>query len=90
MPGSWKSIDELEDNVTLSELERLLTAANKMKNNDRKFFAAMKGIKWDDATSEKSSFEEIQKRAQARLLGKTEEELDLGELGFTVISGDDE
>lgn len=82
VPGSWKSLDDLEENVTMNELERMLTAARDIEHQQRKFQAAMKGVNLDDNKSSKSTFEEIEERAKARAAGKSPEELSLEEVGI--------
>ena len=84
VPGSWKSIDELEDNVSIGELERMLTAARDVRYEERKFFASLKGIDLDGESNEKSKFEEVEERAKAKLAGKTAEEMELTALGFSM------
>ena len=89
IPGSWKSLDDLEENVTMNELERMLTAARKIEHETRKFQAAMQGVKLDDNNSAKSRFEEIEERARARAQGKTVEELEFSEIGINFESDDE-
>lgn len=45
--GAWKSIDELEDSITLEELHRLYTAQRRKDHEVRSFTAALKGVKLD-------------------------------------------
>lgn len=82
VPGSWKSLDDLEEHVTINELERMLTAARKIEHEARKFHAAIKGINLDENNASTSSFEEVQERARAKAAGKSPEELSLEEVGI--------
>ena len=85
VPGSWKSLDDLEENVTIVELERMLTASRKIEYERNKFAAALKGVNLDAAgKGEKSKFDEIQEQAIAESKGMDPEELELTSLGFTV------
>jgi hypothetical protein len=42
--GSWKNYDELESSLSLPELILTLGAMRKKDFDDKKFFAAMKGV----------------------------------------------
>ncbi len=83
--GTWKNIEELEASLTLEELELIVSAVREKEMRMFKFYASMKGVNLDeDEETAGSSFEEIEKRAKARLAGKTEEELDFAALGIEV------
>lgn len=45
--GIWKSYEELEDVLTLSELVEIITFSRENKHEDRKFFAALQGVDLD-------------------------------------------
>lgn len=64
--GNWRSIDELEDNVTLEGLHRLFLAQQRKEYNDKIFNAALQGIKldpYDDPDYEDvTTFEELKAR----------------------------
>lgn len=81
-------MDELESNVSLPELELILTAARDKEHRQQRFQAALKGVNLDDTKSDggKTKFEEIQEKAIAELKGKDVEQMSLEELGFAVIS----
>lgn len=89
VPGSWKSLRDLEEHVTMPELEAMLTAAREIDYQNRKFQAAMKGVDLDASTKSSSTFEEIEQRARAKAMGMDEDEMALTELGFQVTSEDD-
>lgn len=72
--GMWKSIDEMEDNITLGELHRHFLTHQENEYNDRAFTASLKGVKLDpwvdpdeeETSTKRSSFEEIKERAALR------------------------
>ena len=68
--GSWHSLDELEDSVTLEELHRLFVSQQRRDHQQRQFAAALKGIEidpFDDPDNkEATSFEDVQDRAKKR------------------------
>ena len=63
-----------------------MEAARKKEHRANKFAAALKGINMDDqeGTSAKEKFEEIQNRVNAKLAGKSEEELAMTEFGIEI------
>lgn len=79
--GIWKNVDDLEENVSLPELIDILKADAEREHSQRKFAAALKGIDLDEG-DEQATFEEVKRRAEARLAGKSEEELDFADLGI--------
>lgn len=67
--GSWKSIDELEENVTVDELHRLFVTKQKIDHEARQFAAGLKGIKMDsfaDPDDKKSELSEVNRRADIK------------------------
>lgn len=68
--GSWKSLNELEDNVTLDELHRLFTAQQKAEHAQRSFAAALKGVEMDPFRDpdleDVPTFDEVAERAAKR------------------------
>lgn len=89
IPGSWSSFDHLEESLTLDELMLLYKECHKKVDQDRKFAASLKGIDLgNDNEEEESSFEEVERRAQAKLAGKSENELEFAEIGFGFVEGD--
>lgn len=88
IPGSWSSFDHIEESLTLDELMLLYENIHKALDQDRKFAASLKGIDLgDDNSGTESSFEEIQRRAEAELAGKSEDELDFADMGFGFAGG---
>lgn len=83
----FKSFEELEDNLTLEELNLLIRAGHKKEERLHRVLAAVNGIKWDsDETTEtgEEAMERIKKQALAMSLGKTVEELELEEIGIKI------
>lgn len=76
--GPWKNFEELEESINIDELNLILKAAHEREHRHTKVLAALKGIDIDKADSEsaKSKFEKAQLRAQARIAGITEEEME--------------
>lgn len=82
MIGNWKNIEELEECLTLEELELVVSTAREREDRLMKFYAAFKGVDLDKQQEKSNRFEEIERRAQARLTGKTVEDLEFEELGI--------
>lgn len=90
--GTWKSIDELEDSITLQELHRLYLAAHRKEYNDKIFLAALQGVKmepYDDPDySENTKFEDVKRRAEERRAelfgGKSSNDLEIEDMGFAI------
>lgn len=87
IPGMFKNFDELEDNLSLAELELLLSKARDVKHDEQRFAASLKGINLDSANreSQEEAFEKVKRRAQAKLAGVSEEEIEFGEIGINLI-----
>jgi hypothetical protein len=50
--GHWKNFDELEENLSLEELNALLEATRKKDYEDKKFMAAIQGVDLDESNQE--------------------------------------
>lgn len=62
-----------------------MKAARRRDDRQNKFAAALKGINLDEEKDpEATTFEDVVRRAEAKLAGKTEEEVALEEIGFAV------
>lgn len=75
VPGSWKSIEELEDNISLDDLMTLLSKFREMRHEDRQFAASLQGheLKPMNAAGEEGDpFQRALKRAQDRILQEQE------------------
>lgn len=83
--GHWKNFEELEDNISIPELEQILESSRDVKRRDQVFLAAIQGIDLDKNTKD-TSFEDVKRRAEAKLRGVSEEQVELGDMiGFEEI-----
>ena len=46
--GQWRNFEEMENNLTIEELLKILDAAREKETNQRKFMAQLQGINLDD------------------------------------------
>lgn len=85
--GHWKNFEEIEDNLTLDELQSILEASREQEYRRQKFAAALKGVDLDAQKKDSNdlSFEEIKRRAEAKLRGVSEEEIEFSTIGIAVI-----
>ena len=76
--GIYKNIAELERELTLPELELLVKASREKEHRLMRFYGFFKGVDIDEGSGEsaKERFEAIQRRAEARLAGVPEDEID--------------
>lgn len=76
--GIWKNVADLEECLSLPELQAILDASREAEHRRNKFQAALKGVDLDEGTKQETedAFERVQRRAQARLRGISEEEVD--------------
>jgi hypothetical protein len=89
MLGIWKNFEEIEENLTLAELEKLLEVKREQDYSDKKFAAALKGVNLDDNDdNEATTFEDIKRRAEAKTKGVSPERLEFAEIGIG-LEGDD-
>lgn len=75
----------MEENLNLFELEKILDAAREQEHKRQKFAAALQGVDLDENTNKDSSFEEVKRRAEAKLKGVSEEEIEFADIGIAVI-----
>jgi hypothetical protein len=79
----------MEENLSLAELEKLLESKRDQDFQNKKFAAALKGVDLDEpGDKESATFEEVKRRADAKLRGVSAEELEFAEIGIG-IEGDD-
>lgn len=79
----------MEENLSLAELERLLESKRDQDFQNKKFAAALKGVDLDEpGDKEAPTFEEVKRRADAKLRGVSAEALEFSEIGIG-IEGDD-
>ena len=82
--GHWKNFADLEEKLSLPELQAILEAAREKEHRRNKFAAALKGVNLDGDAKEENQrrLDEIQKRVDEKLYGaervQKRELLDLG------------
>lgn len=86
LQGKWKNFEQLEEDLCLEELEAVLKAGRERESRLMKFYAAFKGVDLDGGQDSKERFDAVQRRVEARLSGKSEEELEFAELGIDIVS----
>jgi hypothetical protein len=86
--GIWKNFDEIEDSLNVFEINAIRDAARKRDHERRKFEAMLhKGVDLDEGSSSDGTptFDDIKRRAEAKLRGISEEAHELGEIGIQII-----
>jgi hypothetical protein len=68
--GIWKNYDELEENMSMPEIFATLNAVRENNYDNRKFFAALKGIDLDESSGKNTTWEDIKARAFSGGLAK--------------------
>ena len=68
----------------MDELQSILEAGREREQRHNKFMAAIQGIDLDDSKDKMSKFDEVQRRAEARLTGKSEAVLEYDEFGLDI------
>lgn len=71
--GAWKSIKEMEEEITLDELYSILDSMRETEYSNKKFLAAMQGVDLEEG-KRSDEFERVKQKAAAALAGKTEDE----------------
>mgnify|MGYP003295935890 CR=1 FL=1 len=94
VPGSWKSLEDLEDNITLDELTEIIQAHRKQRFEDRKFMASLQGHEMQDGNDGggEDAFTRAKRRAVERLEkerveqgGLSNNDMELSSIGIAVI-----
>ena len=85
--GSWRSLIEMEENLTLDELYLLRNAQHDAEYRRNKFMAALKGIDLDEQ-QEAADFERVKRQAAAELAGVSEEQYVFDLIGIEVDDDD--
>lgn len=82
--GIWKNVADLEESLSLPELEAILKASRDREHRQNTFAAALKGIDLNEGASNdaKERFDEVQRRVEAKLTGKEKSQLDLDVFAF--------
>jgi hypothetical protein len=60
--GIWKDYEELEESLSMAELSATLEIKRELEYNDKKFFAAMKGIDLDKQSKKGNEWEDMKAR----------------------------
>ena len=87
--GAWKNIEDLEENVSLPELDVFLKGIRDATKDERIFLAAMQGVDltkhYNNPVEDKKR--EIERRAAERLAGSAEEleRQEFADFGIEVI-----
>jgi hypothetical protein len=88
--GIWKNVAELEECLSLPELEAMLKASREQENRRNKFAAALKGINLDEEEEDVNMRQEIvQRRVEARLNGEDPDAAEWGAYGIAFETDDD-
>lgn len=87
IPGMFKNFEDLEENLSLQELEMLLAKARDVEYDRQRFAASLKGINLDEHTdgngeSQEDAFERVKNKAKAMLAGMSEEQFELSQIGI--------
>lgn len=79
----------MEEVLTLDELYLLRGAAAEIEYRHNKFAAGLEGIDLEEEVNkQKSSFDDVKRRVEAELAGKTEEEYVFDLIGIEVEADD--
>lgn len=84
--GIWRNVEDLEDALSLPELEVILTAARKKEERNQEFLAAIQGIDLhsNEKNDAKERFDEVQRRVEAKLTGANEKQLEFDVFGLDI------
>lgn len=84
--GIWRNVEDLEDSLSLPELEVILTASRKKEERHHEFLAAIQGIDLhaNDNNDAKERFDEVQRRVEAKLTGANEKQLEFDVFGLDI------
>lgn len=87
IPGMFKNFDDLEEHLSLADLEALLEKAREVEHNKMKFQASLQNIDLDKGQTESAEerFEKVKRRAQAKIAGIEEDEFEFMEIGIDVV-----
>jgi hypothetical protein len=83
--GIYKNIEELEDNLSLEELEAILIAKHDQEHEQRVFAAALKGVDLEEASNDAVSEMELYRaKADAIREGRSAEEAEFDFFGIEL------
>lgn len=76
--------------MNLQELILIIEKSREKRNEQNKFLAAIQGIDLEkNKDSANADFEEVRRRAQARISGKSEEEIEFEQIGIDIQEWED-
>lgn len=81
--GPWKNVADLEEHLSLDELQAIIVAARDVEHRRNKFLGLLKGIDIDEGVNN-VEYEDVKRRVNARLSGQSEEKLELAEFGIDI------
>lgn len=87
--GKWENTTEMEEKINLDELYAFHASMMRTEYRRNRFAAALKGINLDEEMADHSSFEEVQNRANAELMGKSQDEYVFDMIGISVDTEDE-
>lgn len=83
LPGAWKNFDDIEDSLSLEELNLILETTRENKRRDQVFLAALQGVDLNKNENMEEKRKEIERRAAARLRGVSEDQATFEEFGIS-------
>lgn len=90
MPGAYKNFDDLEESLSLPELEVILKATRDRRHEEQRFQASLVGIEIEDnSSSDENGYAEVERRAQERIAagsGIDLESVEWSEMGINFNS----
>lgn len=84
--GNWDSLVEMEECLTLQELNILVEGAREKEERQQKFLAAIQGIDLDEGDETLPSFEDVKRKAAAIAAGQNEDVVEFNEFGIDFES----
>lgn len=85
--GIWKNVQELEESISLPEIEAILKEARDKEQRHHRFLAAIQGIDLDKHTTDNGEdrVEAAKRRVAARQAGKSEVEVEYDEFEMDYV-----
>jgi len=88
--GAWKSIREMEEELTLEELYALIDGMHRTEHRHNRFAAALQGVDLDKDNKQDDAFDRLKMKAAAELAGKDEDEFVLNMIGIEFEDDDED
>jgi hypothetical protein len=83
--GMWKNFEELENSISMNELNLIIKHKRRQEHEQRVFAAGLKGIDLEKGSSNpvQDKIDEVKRRAEVALRGeKAVQQEEFAELGF--------